>query len=41
MDSPVSWFILVCIAIYLGVRFAMRALKEMEERKNHEWDDEW
>lgn len=41
MDSPLSWFILLCVAIYFGARFARRAFEEMEERKNHEWDDEW
>lgn len=41
MDSPLSWFILLCLAIIAGVWFAKRALEEMEERKNHEWDDEW
>lgn len=41
MDSPLSWFVLLCLAICFGMRLARRAFDEMEERKNHEWDDKW
>lgn len=41
MDSPLSWFILVCITICFDAWFAKRAFDELEERNNHEWDDEW
>lgn len=41
MDSPISWFILLCIAIYAGVWFAKKVFNEIDKRKreNDDWSD--
>lgn len=41
VDNPISWFILLCFAIVVGVWFAKKVLNEIEERKreNDDWSD--
>ena len=41
MDNPISWFILLCIAIYAGVWFAKKVFNEIDKRKreNDDWSD--
>lgn len=41
VDNPVSWFILLCLAIAAGVWFTKKVLNEIEERKreNDDWSD--
>jgi len=41
VDNPISWFILLCLAIAAGVWFAKKILNEIDERKreNDDWSD--
>lgn len=41
VDNPVSWFILLCLAIAAGVWLAKKILNEIDERKreNDDWSD--
>lgn len=41
MDNPVSWFVLLCLAIFAGVWFVKQVFEEKEKRNNYEWDDKW
>lgn len=41
MDNPVSWLVLLCLAVILALYLAHRAFEEMDERNNYEWDDKW
>lgn len=38
MDNPVSWFVLLCLVIIAMIRFAKKALDELEAKK-HDYDD--
>lgn len=41
VDNPISWFILLCLAIIAGVWLAKKVFDEIEERKreNDDWSD--
>lgn len=41
VDNPISWLILLCLAIIVGVWFAKKVFDEIEERKreNDDWSD--
>ena len=34
MDNPVSWFILLCLVIIVGIWFTKKALDELEAKKH-------
>ena len=31
-DSPFSWFVLLCVAFYFGVKFLIRSIDEYENK---------
>lgn len=41
IDNPVSWLVLLFLAVIVGVWFAKKAFDEIEERKseNDNWSD--
>jgi hypothetical protein len=41
VDNPISWFVLLCLAIAAGVWLAKKIFEEFEERKreNDDWSD--